>query len=213
MKKRLLFLVSIICLTLNVVLAEHVLILTNLKSNETTAFRKGSYLVFELKSDNSMHEGFIREIRDSSIVFDDAQVALTQINVLAGSTRSKIVAGKVAHAVGTSMLYAGLTVFDCGTNLMMYNDYYYWPLGGTIWLAGAFISGLGYAFDWALTPPEQSVRVRNYKDWNANIIEEGQPYVQKQISQPKDSVQTTPVQPKKESKKKSKPIGDDVYGN
>ena len=94
--------------------ADNILTLTNPKSNATDVFRKGSYLVFNTKSDNSVHEGFIRDITDSSLVFDNAQVSLSQIDVLAGSTKGKIVAGRVANAVANCLIVAGTAVFDCG---------------------------------------------------------------------------------------------------
>ncbi|HEY4800718.1 MAG TPA: hypothetical protein VII99_16680, partial [Bacteroidia bacterium] len=129
--------------------AENILTLTNPNSKETEVFRKGSFLVFSLKADKSVHEGFIRYITDSSLVFDDAQVSLSQIDILAGSTKGKIIAGKIARAVGDVLVIAGTTVFDCGLSFFSIGDgaYYYWPIGGSIWLAGAFVAGLGYVFD------------------------------------------------------------------
>lgn len=218
MKRSIFFLVIILSFLTFSAFAENVLILTNQKSQETTIFRKGSYLVFELKGDNSVHEGFIREIRDSSIVFDDSQVSLSQINIIAGSTKAKIVAGNVANAAGNILLFAGTAVFDCGVNLILYNDYYYWPVGGTVWLAGAFIAGLGYAFDWALDPPKHAVRVRNYRKWNASIVASTQ-YASSEertngeLSYKKDSTQVTPVPQRSKVKRKKILAEDDVYGN
>ncbi|MBI4929409.1 MAG: hypothetical protein HY841_01510 [Bacteroidetes bacterium] len=207
--------------------AENILLLTNPKTQETEVFRMGSFLVFELKTDKSIHEGFIRDIEDSSLAFDDimfqAQVSLSQITILAGSTRGKVVAGKVANVVGDALIIAGTAVFDCGLDFFAYSDsYYYWPIGGTIWLAGAFVAGLGYAFDWAACPFDHAVRVRNYRDWNASIVASLQPSSEgegtKQETSPKqDSTQTPPVfspenkKSKIEKKKKNK-IADDVYG-
>ena len=59
------------------------------------------------------------------------------------------------------------------------------------------------------------MRVRNYRDWNAIIIREGQTRIpEKQILQQKDSIQMTPSpeKPKKEKKKKGNISDDDVYG-
>ncbi|TAL58864.1 MAG: hypothetical protein EPN85_10530 [Bacteroidetes bacterium] len=219
MKRHILLLVTIFS-TLSV-WADNILLLTNTKSQETKVFRKGSFIVFELKKDNTIREGFIRDIRESSLSFEDLlferQVSLSEINILAGSTKSRVAARRAVHAVGNAILYTGLTAFDCGLDLMFYNsDYYYWPLGGTIWAAGAVIAGLGYAFDWALCPPENSVRIRNYRQWNASIVAEGQQIItEKQKVQAPDSTQTTPVpvKPEKEKRKKSKITEDDVYGN
>ena len=189
------------------------LLLTNPRSQESHVFREGSYIVFELKQDGSVHEGFIRDISDSSITLDYSQVSLSQIHILAGSTKGKLVAGRVANALGNTLLFAGTTVFDCGSNIMLYNDYYYWPIGGTVWLAGACIAGLGYMFDWALNSPESSVRVRNYRDWEPSIMREGQQRVpEKQIAPQNDSTQTVPEKPKKGNKKKGNLSEDDVYG-
>ena len=154
--------------------AENILTITNPDTKETEVFRKGSFLVFELKSDKSVREGFIQDISDSSLRFEDSQVSLSQINVLAGSTKAKIVAGRVLNGIGGALVIAGTTVFDCGLEFLATGDggYYYWPIGGSIWLAGAFIAGLGYAFDWASTPLDHTVRVRNYKGWSASIIDE-----------------------------------------
>lgn len=163
-----------------------------------------------------MHEGFIMDITDSSIVLDYSEVSLSQINVCAGRTKSKIVAGKVAHAVGNTLLFTGATVFDCGADIILSSEYYYWPIGGTVWLAGACIAGLGYVFDWALCSPGNSVRVRNYRNWNAVIVREGQqPVSPKQILPQKEPSQTAPVPepPKKEKKNKGNNSADDVYGN
>jgi len=199
--------------------AENILTLTNPKTQETNVFRKGSYLVFELKADKSVREGFIQDVTDSSIVVDDSQVSLSQITIFAGSTKGKIVAGRVADAVGNALIIAGTSVFNCGLDFILSGDgnYYYWPIGGTVWLAGTFIAGIGYAFDWASFPLDHAVRVRNYRDWNASIIkEEGQIVDEPQISQPKDSTQTItapiPEKSKKEKRKKRKPSNDDVYG-
>jgi len=152
--------------------AENILTLTHPKTQETNVFRKGSYLVFELKADKSVREGFIRDITDSSLVFDDSQVSLSQINIFAGSTKGNIVAGRVADAVGNAFIIAGISVFNCGLGIFTNGDgsYYYWPIGGTIWLAGACLAGIGYAFDWAARPLDHVVRVRNYRDWDASII-------------------------------------------
>lgn len=213
MKKVLLLSIVIFLFLLNTVSAENILLLTNPRSHETDVFRKGSYIVVEFKKDGAMREGYIVDITDSSLVLDYSEVSLSQVNIFAGRTRSKIAAGKVAHAVGNTLLFTGSTVFNCGANIVLYNDYYYWPIGGTVWLAGACLAGLGYAFDWALTSPGGSMHVRNYRDWNARRITAGQPNTQKQISQPKDTVQPAPVEPKKDKKRKSKVAGDDVYGN
>lgn len=215
MKRLILLLLAVFLFLALSASADNILLLTNPESHETNVFRKGSYLVFELKADHSVHEGFIRDIKDSSIVFDDSQVSLSQINVFAGSTKAKIIAGKVANAVGNTLLFAGTTVFNCGIDLILYNDYYYWPLGGTVWFAGAVVAGLGYAFDWVLSPSEHAVRVRNYRQWNASIVAEGQQQItEKQNIQTKDSIQVSPapVKPENKRKKKSQITEDDVYG-
>ena len=219
MKKYLLFLTTIFSSFALSVSAENILTLTHPKTQETNVFRKGSYLVFELKADQTVREGFIQDIKDSSIVIGDLQVSISQINILAGSTKGNIVAGRVADAVGNALIIAGTSVFDCGLNFIFYGDgnYYYWPIGGTIWLAGAFIAGIGYAFDWASSPLDHAVRVRNYREWNANIIrEEGKIIDETKISQPQDSLQITThpdsEKSKKERRKKRILSNDDVYG-
>ncbi len=213
--KRYIFLSAIFSIIALSALADNILLLTHPKTKETNVFREGSYLVFQLKADGSMHEGFIREIQDSSLVFDQSQVSLSQINIYAGSTKAKIVAGRVAHAVGNTLLFTGMTVFDFGLNVMLYNDYYYWPIGGSIWLAGAFIAGLGHIFDWAISPPDRAVRVRNYKEWSASIINEEQPVIanSQKVQQPSDTTlkQVVPAVPAKG--KRSKVTKDDVYGD
>lgn len=210
--KRSILLLAVIFSCLTAALADNILLLTHPTSRETNVFRKGSYLVFELKADQSKHEGYIRAITDSSIVFDDSQVSLSQIHVLAGTTKAKLAARHVANTIGNSLLYAGLTVFDCGINLILYDDYYYWPIGGTIWAAGAVIAGLGYAFDWAVCPPAHSIRVRNYSQWHASILTEGQPVAEEQKVLPKDTVPAQPVPVESPKKKKNKITEDDVYG-
>ena len=116
--------------------------------------------------------------------------------------------------MGSTLVFTGSTVFDCGSEIICGTEYYYWPIGGTVWLAGACIAGLGYAFDWALNSPGGSMRVRNYSDWMASIVREGQQIPEKQISRQKDTTQTTPVpaEPPKGKKKKNVVSGDDVYG-
>jgi len=205
------------------VYAENILTLTNPKTQETEVFRKGSFLVFELKDDKSIHEGFILDIADSSLIFDDAQVSLSQVDILAGSTKGKVIAGKVVNAIGDVLIVAGTTVFDCGLDFFIYGDggYYYWPIGGSIWLAGAFITGLGYAFDW-VSPMDHSVRVRKYRGWDAAIINTDQLPEQSEstkknedkIYQPTDSTQSTPppVEKKSGKEKKKRKVVDDVYG-
>lgn len=223
MKKPILFFSFLFSLFISSASAENILTITNPETKETEVFRKGSFLVFELKEDKSVREGFIREITDSSIVFDEAQVSLSQMNVLAGSTKAKIITGRVLNGIGGALVIAGTTVFDIGLEFFAYGDggYYYWPIGGSIWLAGAFIAGLGYAFDWAATPIDHTVRVRNYRGWDAKIVIEGLPvqseeHLKEEIkSQQIDSTQTaTPSveeKPAKEKKRKNK-VADDVYG-
>lgn len=220
MKKHLPILIALFSFFTLSAFAENILTLTNPKTQQRDAFRKGSYLVFSLKSDNSLHEGFIVEVKDSALVFPNAQVSLSQINILAGSTRGKIVAGRVANAIANGLIIAGTAVFDCGIEIFLNSDsYYYWPVGGTVWLAGAVVAGLGYAFDWATLPLEYSVRMRNYKGWDAKIIRDSE-MLQAQPApgeQPaRDSLQqaSPPMQegPVKVKKKRNR-TGDDVYGD
>jgi hypothetical protein len=216
MKKTILFLLVVFSLTAFHSSAENVIVITNPKSGESDVFKKGSFIVFALKADGSTHEGLIRAINDSSIEFDEAQVSFSQMHILAGTTKSKIVAGHVANAVGTALIIAGTSTFNCGLNFFSYGDYYYWPLGGTVWLAGACVAGLGYMLDWA-TPLDHHVRVRNYRGWDAHITnDERIPAQEKQISQPADSSKTVlpyhPDKPKKDKKKRKSLGDDDVYG-
>ena len=196
--------------------AENILLLTNSKSGETNVFRKGSFLVFKLNADNSIHEGYIRNILDSSILFDDAQVSLSQINILAGSTKAKAVAGKVVHAVGNTLLFAGTNVLDGGLYLVC-SDYYYWPIAGALCVTGGCLAGMGYLFDWASYPFNHSTRVRNYRDWNVSIVHESE-----QVGKQKEGIQspditstgTPPLHKNSDRKKKNKKYsGDDVYGD
>lgn len=192
--------------------AENILTLTNPKTQETNVFRKGSYLVFELKADKSVREGFILDITDSSLMFDDSQVSLSQINIFAGSTKGNIVAGRVANAVGSALIIAGTSVFDCGLGIFVNGDgsYYYWPIGGSIWLAGTVIAGIGYAFDWASAPFDHVVRVRNYREWNPSIIMEEQ---DTSVAVYPEKPNREMYKPKTKKKKKKKNITeDDVYG-
>lgn len=221
MKKILLifsFLISISSLSVS---AENILTLTNPETQEIDVFRRGSYLVFELKADKSVHDGFIREIQDSSLSFEDilseGQVSLSQITILAGSTKAKIVAGRVADVVANALIIAGTSVFDCGLDFIFYGDgsYYYWPIGGSIWLAGAFIAGIGYAFDRAAYPLDHAVRVRNYKNWNASIITPSHNDSYRDSPERDGANQITlpaPENSKKEKRKKRNFSNDDVYG-
>lgn len=205
--------------------AENVLLLSNPKTGEVNEFKKGSFLVFELISDKSIREGVVKDIQDSSISFEDilfeGQVSLSQIKILAGTSKAKIVAGKIANGVGNAMVIAGMTVFDCGLNFMFYNDYYYWPLGGSIWVAGAFIAGMGHLIDWATYPVEHRVRVRNYRNWEASIVKSEQVVSEKENQVIKDSTNTINPEKsipaidkenKKEKRRKKVSNDDDVYG-
>jgi len=189
---------------------ENVLLLTHPVTKEAQELKEGSYLVFELKSDKSIREGFIREILEDAIILDDSQVSLSQIKILAGSSKAKVVAGRVANTIGNALLFTGMTVFDCGLNIMFYEDFYYWPIGGSIWVAGALIAGLGHVFDWA-GPTEHSVRVRNYREWEACIVSADKPLA-KENKIKEDSIVAVPVlvEPQKE---KNKVTPDDVYGD
>lgn len=213
MKKLLLFFFTVFfCAALH---AENVLVLTKPDSSQSHIFRKGSFLVFELKSDGSIREGFIRGITDSSLVFDNAQVSLSQIIILAGSTKGKVVAGRIANAMAHGLIFTGSVLFNCGLEFFVHSDsYYYWPLGGAIWFGGAVIAGVGHVFDWAAYPLDYAVRVRNYRGWSAAIqgttsIEE------KSQSFASDAPQEIALkeETKKEKKKKKKKVvtGDDVY--
>lgn len=209
MRKLLHFFLVIFSFSFSSSSAENALLLTNPKTGETTVFREGSYLVFELNSDRTIREGYIRSISDSSLSFEDllfeSQVSLSEITVLAGSTKGKIVAGRVANAVGNALVIAGTSVLDCGANLIFYSDYYYWPIGGAVSIAGAWLAGMGYLCSFACLPFEHSIRVRNYRNWDTRIVQEEQP--ETNYAPPA----TAPEAPVKE-KKKNKATGDDVYG-
>jgi len=217
MKKAFLLLLVVFSITAFSSSAENVLVITNPKSGESDIFKKGSFIVFELKADKSTHEGLIRTINDSSLEFDDGQVSFSQINILAGTTKAKIVAGHVANAVGNVLIVAGTTTFNCGLNFFSYGDYYYWPIGGTVWIAGACVAGLGYVIDWA-APFDRHVRVRNYRGWEAHIANNEHTLVREnQVSPPADSSKTVlpdkSDKPKKEKKKIKTSADDDVYGD
>ena len=195
--------------------AENILLLTNSKSGEINVFRKGYFLVFQLKSDNSIHEGYIRDILDSSIMFDDGQVSLSQINILAGSSKVNVVADKVVHTVGNAFLFEGTNVVKGGLYLVS-SDYYFWPLGGALCVAGGCLAGMGYLFDWA-SYPNHSIRVSSYRDWNVSIVQESE-----QVGKQKEGIQSTdttsdrlsPSQKNHDRKKNNKRNSrDDVYGD
>ena len=107
MKKALFLFFIIFLITTFQSSAENVLVITNPKSGESDVLKKGSFLVFELKADKSMHNGLIRTINDSSLEFDDGQVSFSQINILGGVARSRIAAGHVANAIGNVLIVAG----------------------------------------------------------------------------------------------------------
>jgi len=41
---------------------------------------------------------------------------------LAGRSKAKMVAGKIANGVGNAMVIAGITIFDCGLDFMFYTN-------------------------------------------------------------------------------------------
>lgn len=215
MKKSLLF--FIFAFSSFLVSAQNILTLSNVRTGENHVFRKGSFVVFGMKADSSIHEGFIRGITDSSLVFDNAQVSLSQIDILAGSTKGRIVAGRIANGFANGLIVAGSGFFNVGIEFFSASDgFYYWPVGGAIWLGGAVIAGVGYLFDWATCPLDHAVRVRNYRGWSAAIVKEEEQTKQETISAPKDSSQavTLPVEEKhkKEKRKRKNKFADDVYG-
>jgi hypothetical protein len=195
--------------------AQNILTLSNSKTGETHVFRKGSFVVFGIKADSSIHEGFIRGITDSSLMFDNAQVAFSQMDILAGSTKGRVVAGRIANGFANGLIAVGSGFFNVGLEFFSANDgFYYWPVGGTIWLGGAVIAGVGYLFDWATCPLDHAVRVRNYRGWNAAIVKEEEQIKQEKISIPTDSSQTVipPAEEKPKKEKRKNKIADDVYG-
>jgi hypothetical protein len=193
----------------SVLRAENVLVLTNPTSGKSHVFKKGSFLVFELKADGSIREGFIREITDSALVFDNAQVSVSQIIILAGNAKGKIVAGEIANAISHGLILSGSILFDWGWDCFWCDDcYYYWPLGSAIWLGGAIIAGIGHLFNWATCPFDYVVRVRNYRGWNATI--QTMPSVEKKVQLPTPET-TVKEESKKEKEKKKVITKDDVY--
>ena len=178
--------------------------------------RTGSYLVFELKADKSIREGFIKEIQDSSLSFQDilfeGQVSLSQIKVLAGSSKSRVNAGRAVNIAGNVLLIAGLSVLDCGLDFMFHSDYYYWPIGASIWIAGAWIAGMGYMVDWASIPFEHRVHVRNYREWNASIVKEGSEPLKQIAPEQKNIPQQDSTDISRPPAKEKKITDDDVYG-
>lgn len=213
MKKSLLFVFTVF-LSL-VVHAENVLVLTKPGSSQSRIFRKGSFLVFKLKSDGSIREGFIRDITDSSLVFDNAQVSVSEIVPLAGSTKGKIIAGRIGNALANGLILTGSILLDCGLDFFVYNDsYYYWPLGGAIWFGGAVIAGIGHAFDW-ISPFDYVVRVRNYRGWNASISSSvsGEERINESIQRetPHGNSSVTKDELQKEEKREKNIFKDDVY--
>lgn len=216
MKKLLLLLVFTVFLPSGLY-SENVLVLTKPDLSQSHIFRKGSFLVFKLKSDGSICEGFIRDITDSALVFDHAQVSVSQILPLAGSTKGKIIAGRIANALANGLILTGSILLNCGLDIFVYSDsYYYWPLGGAIWFGGAVIAGIGHAFDWITCPFDYVVRVRNYRGWIASISSSStstEDKINQSVQQetPNNPNSVTKDQPQKEEKRKQNIFRDDVY--
>ncbi|MBI3500288.1 MAG: hypothetical protein HY063_00690 [Bacteroidetes bacterium] len=180
--------------------ADNVLSLTNPKTNQSDIFRKGSYVVFGIKADKSVHEGFIREITDSSLVFDNSQVSLSQIDILAGNTRERIRAEKTAETVAAVLIVGGITalcVASAFTFQPNYHFHHHADFYPHVWI------NLGYAINWNTLPVDRSVHLRNYGNWSAAIVKEELPETKSEKDSPK---------PEKQKKKKNK-TGDEVYGN
>src|ERR1051326_1608210 len=199
MKKTLLFFIFLFSVSILQVSAQNVLALADTKTGETTTFRKGSYIVFGIKADKSVHEGFIRDITDSSLVFDNAQVALSQIDVLAGNTRERIHAQKTAETIGTILLVGGITALCVVASASSYHyhpHYHHSEFHPQIWL------NLGYIINWNTCPIDRSIHLRDYSRCTAKIVSEDQNASEK-ISPSSDE------KPKKEKSKND--FEDDVY--
>lgn len=198
--------------------SQNLLQLTHPHTGEKHLLKEGAFVVFRLKEDNTIREGYIREIRDTSLSFEDLlfeeQISLNDITILGATNRSNANAGRVTHAVGNALILAGLTAFDCGIGFMVHSDYYYWPVGGTIWLAGALVAGIGHAIDWSARPMGPSIKVKNYREWRAEIVRITPEPPVVVTPEPEKQAGTTDTLKNQEKKpRKSKPVsGDDVYG-
>ena len=177
--------------------AQNVLVLTNPETQQKEIFRKGSYIVFGVRSDSSVHEGFIRSITDSSLVFDNAQVGISQIDILAGNSREHIPAQRTAETIGTILIVGGITALCIAASASSFHStphYHHVEFHPQVWV------NLGYAINWGACPIDRSVHLRDYSKWKMSIVNEGQ-----KISTPSEE------KPIKEKKNQTE-IEDDVYG-
>ena len=198
MKKALLIIVSLLTASFVQLSAQNVLSLSNPKTGETNDFRKGSYVVYGIKADKSVHEGFIRSITDSSLEFDNAQVSLSQIDVLAGSTRERIRAQRTAQTIGAVLIAGAITALCIASSSSFHSRNYYHPeFHAQVWI------NLGYVVDWNFCSLNRYVHPHDYSEWNSSIVKE-KVQAQKDISYDE--------KPVKEKGKKNL-SGDDVYGD
>ena len=174
--------------------AQKALQLTSTRTGRVETVGKGTELLYRLKKDSGgvTHHGVLKAINDSSIVIGDETFSVSDMEVVAVHARNNDRDAEAARIVGNGLIIAGDIVTHAGLNIFINDDFYVWPVGGTIAFVGACIWGLGLIMDEIVSP---AIRENNTHagdlNWKAEIIES---------------------QKKGKKKKKQQSSDDDLYG-
>ncbi len=175
--------------------AQKALQVTSTHTGRVETIGKGTQLIYRIKNDSnrSVQHGTLKSIGDSSLVINDDNIPVSQIEIVAINSRNYEREANTARAVGNGLIIAGDIVTHTGLSIFINDDFYVWPVGGTIALVGACIWGIGLLMDEIVSPAiRDNGRHAGDMNWKAEIVE-----VQKKG---------------KKGKKKQSSKDDDLYG-
>lgn len=176
--------------------AQKALQLTGKRSGRTVIVQPGTELLFTRNSDSTLstRHGKLSEVTATDVTIGGEVIPVSDLKVVAVHDYRNERAGDAAQDIGRGLVIAGDIVTHVGLNFFISEDFYVWPVGGTVALVGACIWGLGLLVDEVMSPVIRSGKSPSDGNWEAAIVD------------------TSDNGGKKKKKKKSRDSYDDLYG-
>ncbi len=178
MKKSLTVLFLSLSFILSLSAREKVLELTNSQTGDAKVFKHGSFLVFRMAGDSTVHAGFLKHIEDSTLVIYEprciTRVLVSEFHVLAGSAREELLAGNVLGSLGDAFAVSGKGCLEAGSAAVLTGNYYLFLVGLPVLAGGVGLWASGHAFRFFSAPFARIMKPHPLNGYDSALIDRHQ---------------------------------------
>lgn len=156
--------------------AQKTLQVTGARSGRLEIIKPNTELIYRLNNDSTLqtYHGRYSGVTDSTVMIDEQPIAISNLKIVGirASEAERERTMEANRALGNGLIIAGDIVTHVGLNIFINDDFYIWPVGGSVALVGVAIWGLGLLVEGILAPVvHDNQRAKLSENWNASIVD------------------------------------------